>query len=145
MSNKLTAKLSDGREYEVLSGDDIANHPDRIWLSVKPIKREPPKKVWVNVHRDGEKFFYEQFADSRANARTATYDATYCYRLMGDEKAAEEKREPREWWQIVDNESLGNLSPIAFATLWVAEDYYAANRHALPPQARIIKVREVIE
>jgi hypothetical protein len=46
---KLTAKLSDGREMEVLESEFIidSNGP-RLYL--RPIKREPPKELWADIY-----------------------------------------------------------------------------------------------
>lgn len=52
MSEKLTAKLSDGTEWEVVE-KWTADGPGCVRCSLKPLKPSPPKEVFLCVYSDG--------------------------------------------------------------------------------------------
>lgn len=61
-TEKLTARLSDGTEWEVLSTagptcgmrSGVPYRDETIRVELKPKKPSPPKEVWINLYPDGQ-------------------------------------------------------------------------------------------
>lgn len=95
MTQKLTAKLSDGTEWEVLSyrgqafgkRDGISYKDETIGLELKPLKNGPPKEVFLEL--PGEKEFQ--------HIRSYSFDSTTTGGKYTRYVLADEKKEPREW------------------------------------------------
>jgi hypothetical protein len=66
MTNKLTAKLSDGREFEVVNDMPTAEGSENRVMWLKPLKKEP--REWWFVHASGNSDPY-CFFDKESEAR----------------------------------------------------------------------------
>lgn len=95
--SKLTAKLSDGREYEVTS-TFMKGDGTEVQLFCEPIKPEPPKEVWANYYPDG-KFgnLYPSLDEAKCSARPDGRSHRY---ILAPEPEPEKKPEepPLELW-----------------------------------------------
>jgi hypothetical protein len=98
MTEKLTAKLSDGTEWEVVrlehrTYDVHTNQMIDGWKMalLKPLKPSPPKEVWVS-YGVGEVWNVETHDFSKEGGYPA-----HRYVLAEEPK---EKPQPREWWEV---------------------------------------------
>lgn len=57
-SEKLTAKLSDGTEWKVVSNEPTAKGSENRVVWLMPLKPSPPKEVWIMTGPDGKKDVY---------------------------------------------------------------------------------------
>jgi hypothetical protein len=165
--SKLTAKLSDGTEWEVVNTRIEVEYPDthkqltnHRTVLLKPIKPSPPKEVWVNVY-DG-KHFGSAFSkkevediglrDLPAAVRYVLAEETLkektiqaCYEALNGENLFLKKLkepQPREWWVVCcEDESLphGPWSRKADA-----ENFMETQRYYAPGTMKIVHVREVL-
>lgn len=97
MTNKLTAKLSDGREFEVVNDMPTAEGSENRVVWLKPLKPEPPKELWVNIYKASLKFHSFCAYPTLERARQYVddnYAVTHHYVLADEEKQA------REWWEV---------------------------------------------
>jgi hypothetical protein len=102
MSTKLTARLSDGTEWEVVERCDtpfdiktntILDGYDRMLL--KPLKPSPPKELWVAVENATGLFGGTRLTDIGKNLNP---DYTNFRYVLAEEPKA--KPQPREWWDV---------------------------------------------
>lgn len=116
MTNKLTAKLSDGREFEVVGsfgpislgvGDGSLKTSGEMQLLVKPLKSEPPKEVFLELKGgQGLQYINSYTLDGKLAENTKHYTR---YVLAVDEPKQEKKA--REWWFV---HASGNSDPYCF-------------------------------
>lgn len=118
-ASKLTAKLSDGTEWEVLSyrgqafgkRDGISYKDETIGLELKPLKNGPPKEVFLEL--PGEKEFQHIRSYSFDSTTTGGKYTRYVLAPEHDpeikaavKKAAHQfldKKQAREWWCVYDH------------------------------------------
>lgn len=93
MTSKLTARLSDGTEWEV-DGKWAADGPGCVRCSLKPLKPSPPKEVYVS-YGAGRVWNVEEYDFSNEGGYPARR-----YVLAEEPKA---KPQPREWWCVYDH------------------------------------------
>jgi len=93
---KLTAKLSDGREYEVMS-TFMKRDGTEVQLFCEPIKPEPPKEIWANIYPDGDRLFYSDREAVEILGRPERIGGKALRYVL----ASEPEKKPREWWAVV--------------------------------------------
>lgn len=137
---KLTAKLSDGTEWEVLSyrgqafgkRDGISYKDETIGLELKPLKNGPPKEVFLEL--PGEKEFQ--------HIRSYSFDSTTTGGKYTRYVLADEKKEPREWWEVIcpcDPNIVNSFTSREKAESFM--QYFGASSNTY----EIVHVREVVE
>ena len=108
MSEKLTARLSDGTEWEVVERcntpfdvktNQILDGYDRVLL--KPLKPSPPKEVFVNVNSDGRVDL--AYAPDEVLPRFSA--GTFHRYILAPEP------EPTSWDSMVKTSGINNPSP----------------------------------
>ncbi len=147
--SKLTARLSDGTEFEVLT-QSLTVGGGTHTLLVKPLKPSPPKELWVNVYTTNTRGTTVCAHTDKpvALASLNPPGETHRYVLAEEPKEMDhgldaaaylgKKPQPREWWivydfvagkdYVFDNEGAAKIS------------YEHAPTHRRPP----IHVREVL-
>lgn len=96
---KLTAKLSDGREYEVMS-TFMKRDGTEVQLFCEPIKPEPPKEIWANIYPDGDRLFYSDREAVEILGRPERIGGKALRYVL----ASEPEKKPREWWVVKETE-----------------------------------------
>lgn len=160
-SEKLTAKLSDGREGEVISISNGARGmrsgtayvDETIHLVIKLLKPSPPKEVWIMTGPDGKKDLYTYEHNALFNQGPRDSIARYIlapekeetptekFIRLGNELinqpnatvAALKPKPAREWWLVHDNQ-LCRL--VVFGSKEKANEVYPLNE--------VVHVREVV-
>lgn len=99
--SKLTAKLSDGREFEVLC-QSLTVGGGAQHLTVIPLKPEPPEEIFVRLYSDGSiSASYRTMTEAIAYTRGYSGPSNIYRYTLAPEPEPEQKK-PREWWAVYD-------------------------------------------
>lgn len=105
--SKLTAKLSDGTEYEVLC-QSLTVGGGVQHLTVVPLKPEPPTEMWINIYPNVLcSVAYSGYKEAAENVNKNMGGRTICYvrrTSVLDGKypipKLDPEQKPREWWGV---------------------------------------------
>jgi hypothetical protein len=159
MTSKLTAKLSDGTEWEVYH-KWTADGPGWVRCSLKPLKPSPPKEVWANVYPDlGYGYHYKTLKEAEKNLEPS--GSTHRYVLAEESKEEKPiynefnfrhswlnpkfvaKPQPREWWDV---RFMDGTAGTTWTTGVSAKDWAAKENERLGYQCyEVVHVREVLD
>ena len=117
--SKLTAKLSDGREFEVLC-QSLTVGGGAQHLTVIPLKPEPPEEIFVRLYSDGSiSASYRTMTEAIAYTRGYSGPSNIYRYTLAPEPEPEQKK-PREWWVVTRSD--GDVAWV-FKTKKEAEEY----------------------
>ena len=102
MAKKLTAKLSDGTEWEA---EEFARDvTGTVHVKLTPLKPEPPKEIFVRTYGDGTisaSYRSKDEAIKYTGAQSGPSSNIHRYTLAPE---PEPEKKPREWWVVKDTE-----------------------------------------
>lgn len=161
-SEKLTAKLSDGTEWEFTTPPQETFDKSGWVAWLKPLKPSPPKEVFLCVYSDGSvsaTYLTAEDASKYALGLSAPYPV-HRYTLATEETAGEKnmrlakemfnadnamlkalKKPAREWWEVRYRDDTNAVS--SFSSKERAEGFMAHFGLALDSY-EIVHVREVV-
>lgn len=166
-SEKLTAKLSDGTEWKVVSNEPTAKGSENRVVWLMPLKPSPPKEVWVPYYEEtpkgedplGSAFLSREEAAS-VGARVLHYTLAPEPKCMNCDKemerigessknyfcrhcvVPEDPKPAREWWEVRYRDATTTVN--SFPSKERAEGFMSHFGSALDSY-EIVHVREVVE
>lgn len=166
-TEKLTARLSDGTEWEVLSTagptcgmrSGVPYRDETIRVELKPKKPSPPKEVWVSCDKDGDVWNVEKHNFSNGGGYP-------CHRyILAPEETKTERmvkasgltdpspfnvlkpKPAREWWDVRyldDGRPYCSYDNEAQAKLWCEQENGWLRQANHKPRYEVVHVWEVV-